>query len=731
MSTDDTRSFELPELVTWLSRLAGDTHVLARFRSNPMIFSTWYTLFGDIVPWPKPVKSLVDQHRAAKLSFEEASDLLRKVNYATGDFGDSEQAARILEGYIVHAWVVENTDEFSLLMAAVCATFGKELIDTTPANKDMASRIHEMATALGLASTEKKVLKLALVCEVSRTLRSLLEQLVKSKRGDSSSLWAGMLGCTVQELRDALSSKGVLRKSRLLRAKGSTTKLPTLSPFWVDALTDTLTDFFDTLLKPLSPKVGAGIPARMTPEDFELAAQVLANGTTQGVNLLFYGAEGLEKRALLGQLLDKVEKPGFVLEEHEQVYHDWPTIAFVAQRLLFQRFGHKAVLVIEKPSEVLERRPSEFLRTLFGIEVDSSHISPFDELALESNPTATIWAGPGTEQLSEECVARFVFHAPLKKARREERRAQLAQFVEQMRLNKGTQAELLALEDVSARQLETGVRAAALSGATTKKAREAALVQAVKRSLQALHRQATPRVKECVTQYSLKYLNYSGKFGPEQLLKAFDKRPKGSLCLYGPPGTGKTQFVEYLAEKLGKRLMVKRASDLLSKWVGDSEKNISAMFQEAENEEVILFLDEGDSFLRDRSLAQAGWEVTKVNELLQHMERFNGIFIVATNLFKGLDTAALRRFTFKMELRTLNFDQRWEMFVTETGIKGQVVAKDLRELWRTALMAMPQLAAGDFATVKRQCILLDEKLTPPQWIEQLQLECKVKGAPAE
>lgn len=727
MAATTSRSFELPELVTWLARLAGDPQVLARFQANPLIFCSWYSLLGTVVEWPAAAQKLIEQHREQRLSFEEASDLLRKVNYAVGTFGDSEQAASILEGYIVHNWAVANHGEFLLAMKQACATYGSAPQEPAPRGKGMARRIQELTEALSLASTEVLVLKLALVCEVSATLRSLLEQLVRANRGDSSSLWTGMFGCTENELRSALSSRGVLRRSRLLVAKGTTATLPTVSPFWVDALTDTLTDFFDTLLKPLSAKLGAGRPARMAQEDFELASQILMNGSAPGVNLLFYGADGLEKRALLGQLLDKVEKPGFVLQEHEDVFHDWPSIAFVAQRVLYQRHRHNAVLVIEKPSEVLERRPSEFLRKLLGIEVDSSHITPFDELVLESNPTATIWAGPGAEQLSEECVARFVFHAPLKKARRDERRAQLAQFVSEMKLNKSTQAALLALEDVSARQLQTGVRAAALSGATTKKAKEAALVQAVKRSLLALNRQTAAPAKECVTQYSLKYLNYSGKFGPEQLLKAFAMRPKGSLCLYGPPGTGKTQFVEYLAEKLGKRLMVKRASDLLSKWVGDNEKNIAEMFQEAENEEVLLFLDEGDSFLRDRTLAQASWEVTQVNELLQHMERFNGIFIVATNLFKGLDTAALRRFTFKMELKALNFEQRWEMFLAETGLKGQVIGKDLREIWRTALMAMPQLAAGDFATVKRQCILLDEKLSPPQWIEQLQLECKVKG----
>ena len=77
------------------------------------------------------------------------------------------------------------------------------------------------------------------------------------------------------------------------------------------------------------------------------------------------------------------------------------------------------------------------------------------------------------------------------------------------------------------------------------------------------------------------------------------------------------------------------------------------MFTEAEAEGALLFLDEADSFLRDRTLARAEWAVTQVNELLQSMERFDGIFIAATNLMDSIDAAAMRRFTWKLEFKAL------------------------------------------------------------------------------
>src|SRR5690606_22942609 len=104
---------------------------------------------------------------------------------------------------------------------------------------------------------------------------------------------------------------------------------------------------------------------------------------------------------------------------------------------------------------------------------------------------------------------------------------------------------------------------------------------------------------------------------------------------------------------LDRPLMIRRASDLVSKYVGETEQNMAAMFAEAEAEKAVLLLDEADSFLQDRRGAHRTYEVTEVNEMLQGMERFNGIFVCTTNLLESLDQAALRRFTFKIRFMPL------------------------------------------------------------------------------
>ncbi len=197
------------------------------------------------------------------------------------------------------------------------------------------------------------------------------------------------------------------------------------------------------------------------------------------------------------------------------------------------------------------------------------------------------------------------------------------------------------------------------------------------------------------------------------------------------PGTGKTQFAEHLALELGKPILIKRASELFDKYLGESEKRIAEAFDQAEEDGAILLLDEADSFLRDRTRSMHSWEVTTVNELLQHMERFDDIFICTTNLYAQVDVAALRRFTFKLEFLPLRLDQRWAMFLNETGLRGKSIPEVRQSEFEERLAFMRDLTPGDFATVKRQCVLLGEDLSPEEWLAQLDLEVQAKKRSVE
>ena len=161
----------------------------------------------------------------------------------------------------------------------------------------------------------------------------------------------------------------------------------------------------------------------------------------------------------------------------------------------------------------------------------------------------------------------------------------------------------------------------------------------------------------------------------------------------------------------------------MSKYVGETEQNMARMFEEAQAEEAVLLLDEADSFLRSRRVAERHYEVSEVNEMLQGMERFGGVFICTTNLFTDLDEAALRRFTFKLQFNALLPAQRERMFVAEV-LDGD--AARLNDEQRDRLHRLDVLTPGDFAAVKRQVDVLGESFEPDAFLSQLEAEHRVK-----
>lgn len=194
------------------------------------------------------------------------------------------------------------------------------------------------------------------------------------------------------------------------------------------------------------------------------------------------------------------------------------------------------------------------------------------------------------------------------------------------------------------------------------------------------------------------------------------------LCLYGPPGTGKTAYGRWLAQELQVPLLVKRASDLQSKWVGECEKNIARAFRDAEQDGALLLIDEVDSFLQDRRGAQHSWEVSQVNEMLTQMEAFSGVFIASTNLMQGLDQASLRRFDLKVKLDYLRPEQALALLQRHCAHLG-FEAPNAHEQARLARLR--QLAPGDFAAVLRQSRFKPLKTTA-DLIAALESECALK-----
>ena len=200
-------------------------------------------------------------------------------------------------------------------------------------------------------------------------------------------------------------------------------------------------------------------------------------------------------------------------------------------------------------------------------------------------------------------------------------------------------------------------------------------------------------------------------------------RPGSSvrICSFGPPGTGKTAWARHLAEKLKQPLMIKRAADILDKYVGETEKNIDAIFKEAATTRSVLMLDEMDSFLPDRRNATRSWEVSQANQFLTAMEEYEGILICSTNLRDNLDPATMRRFDFKITFDYLKPDQACEVAFDLLELLKVELSKDGRGQLRAALTGM-NLCHGDFAVLLRRYSALKIKPDVRQIIADLKWE---------
>lgn len=147
----------------------------------------------------------------------------------------------------------------------------------------------------------------------------------------------------------------------------------------------------------------------------------------------------------------------------------------------------------------------------------------------------------------------------------------------------------------------------------------------------------------------------------------------------GPPGTGKTMAAQVIAKELGYELYRIDLSKMVSKYIGETQKNISQLFEKAKMMNVILFFDEADAFFSKRSDVSDSNDRhsnSEVAHLLQEIEDYEGICILATNLKGNMDDAFKRRIKYVIDFRLPNADTRlllWKSMIPEkTPISEEV-----------------------------------------------------------
>ena len=181
-------------------------------------------------------------------------------------------------------------------------------------------------------------------------------------------------------------------------------------------------------------------------------------------------------------------------------------------------------------------------------------------------------------------------------------------------------------------------------------------------------------VKKAITIRMINPIKYPDKY------KMYGKKTGGGVLLYGPPGTGKTMIAKAIANEVGAKFYAVKGSDIVSKWVGDSEKNINSLFEEANKQDrAIIFIDEMDNLLGRRGVDTHNDK--RVNEFLQQIDGFSGrnpnlLLLGATNRPWDIDSAAMRSGRFSQKIYLPLPDAPARKFMLEKNMKGVPAADD-------------------------------------------------------
>lgn len=446
----------------------------------------------------------------------------------------------------------------------------------------------------------------------------------------------------------------------------------------------------------------------------DFAAAVLTGAAKQkalGVNILIHGPVGTGKTEFCKTLAARCGLTIWSVGETDDQGGEPTRLERLASLRLAQHLVKRraaAVILFDEAEDVLAQDGAY----LFGDRVQSRS-APKVHLnrVLEQNSTPILWTCNDLEFMDPAVLRRMTLVIELRTPNRSVRTRlwERALVESQLGLDAGAACRLARRYEAPPAVAANAVRAAALAGGG-----EGEIALAVDGVLQVLGSGLGPSGSDGAV-FDLNLIHCDEDLG--RLVTQLS-RPRAarnwSLCLYGPPGTGKSQFARHLAERIGIEIIQQRASDLLSKWVGQSEKQIAKVFADARAQNAMLVFDEVDSLLSNREEAVRSWEVTQVNEMLTWMESHPLPFVCTTNLIDRLDRASLRRFTFKLRFDPLTPAQSARAFERFFGMEP--------------MRALPEgLTSGDFVTVKRKRDIFGA-VQPEELVDWLSQELQTRGA---
>lgn len=615
------------------------------------------------------------------------SELLKTDDWAFGRDGYQPSEARVLLKQHYEAWQRHK---------------GGRDYWTSHLPPVLAKNVAKWQKLLGLSQHEERLLAFAILVHADSVLNDACSFLGELNTKQSQSILALLIGCSEVDVRQALSAEGKLFDTGLVRIDphhdySLRSKIDVLSNQFVDLMLHQ--DIAPIEL--LKRHVTHAPQTRLTLADFHHMGDLVGvvqhhiahalSNHSKGCNVLIYGLAGTGKteftRALSQALNADLFEVSWADEDGGPAGREARMSALRAAQHIFA--DQNVLLLFDEIEDVFDQEQKDYALNKAWLN-----------RMLERNAVPTIWISNRVDVMDRAVLRRFDVVVEMKSPGRQQR-TQMIEAVTQGFLPQEDVAQLAQHEAVVPALIERAHKVTQIVAPHFNEVEQGVVFkQLVKGTLKAQGYPSTLAKSSLSPLYNLSWLNANQDL--LALSQGLAGQKRGTLCLYGPPGTGKSAYAKWLADELNLPLLYKRGSDLLSKYVGESEQLIAAAFEEAEREQAVLLFDEVDGMLQDRRQTQHSWEVTQVNELLTQMEDYKGLFIATTNLMKNLDQAALRRFDFKIELTYLKPDQAWGLFQQHAQLFALPLAGEAAKALEVSVRNMKQLTPGDFAVAMKR-----------------------------
>jgi transitional endoplasmic reticulum ATPase len=467
------------------------------------------------------------------------------------------------------------------------------------------------------------------------------------------------------------------------------------------------------------------------PDQTEYILKLLKEKPKTSTHILLYGSPGTGKSSYAQGLARELNIPAYQIIQDEENTSRKRRAAIMAC-LNMANQGEGSLMVVDEADNILNTRFTWFSH---GETQDKGWLNQL----LEEPGARMIWITNSIEEMEESVLRRFAFSLQFKPFNQQQRIQLWGKILKGQKakgcLDASEIVDLAKKYKVSAGAISLAVKKALESKTRSKNEFKPAIALALE-AHQTLLNQGEKRIdkNQIERHYSLEGLNMEGEVHSIiSQLKAFEHYLRQStkeqimnmnLLFYGSPGTGKSELARYIAQVLEREIIVRRASDLLDCYVGMTEKNIKAAFEEAEREEALLIIDEADSLLFNREQAVRSWEVSQTNEFLTRMEKFRGILICTTNRLTALDNASIRRFNYKIKFNPLTSEGNVVFYYKLLApLLKNPISMDVEE----SLKRIVALSPGDFKVVRdRFSFMPEEKINHSNLIQALKEEAELK-----